>query len=132
MRVRFVTNKVTYEERIKEIYKNMQRLKWLEEGEKNPFKRRLREFDEAPTPRSQKSTISKTSLAKTDLFNLFNNGNLLLKLREERGKVDISETKSIQCSEQSKLWMQVPEDTNKFFREDSFSVIESEVAPGKQ
>jgi hypothetical protein len=57
------------------------------------------DLDEAPTPRSQKSTISKTSLAKTDFANFFSNSNLIMRLKEARGKNDVSETKSIQFSE---------------------------------
>ena len=102
LRLRFSTEKVSYSERIKAMYKSLRRQLWSKESEKNPFKCRLMDLDEAPTPRSQKSTISKTSLAKTEFHNLFNNGNLLLKLKEARGKTDPSETKSIPVEEKAR------------------------------
>lgn len=47
------------------------------------------------TPRSLKSTVSKTSLAKTEFAKLFNQGNLHIKIKEAMVKNDNSDSRSI-------------------------------------
>lgn len=68
---------------------------YFAENDKNPFKSRLMDLDDVYTPRSLKSTVSKTSMAKTEFAKLFNNGNYLLKLKEAMVKNDSSECRSI-------------------------------------
>jgi hypothetical protein len=60
------------------------------------------DLDDVYTPRSLKSTVSKTSMAKTEFAKLFNNGNYLSKIKGAFVKNENSECRSIQMSEQAK------------------------------